>query len=59
MSSLSAEEQAVLESVELGEWQSIPDLSQAVVRYQRYAQRQGNALEAVSIEMTADDLQSF
>ena len=37
MSTLSAEELEILESVELGEWQSIADLPEAINQYQRYA----------------------
>ncbi|NMF86695.1 hypothetical protein [Nodosilinea sp. P-1105] len=37
MKSLDAEEAAILASVELGEWQSVPNLSEEVKRYQRYA----------------------
>lgn len=63
MSSFSAdltmEERATLESVELGEWQSVPNLTQAIERYQQYAQQQIQALEAVSISLPADDLQAL
>jgi predicted DNA binding CopG/RHH family protein len=59
MSTLNAEEQALLESVELGEWQSIVDLPQEILRYQQYAQSQINELEAVSIELPIDDLQTL
>jgi predicted DNA binding CopG/RHH family protein len=56
---LDAEEQAILESVENGEWQSVPNLVQEVQRYQDYAQAQVSALETVSIELPASDLQSL
>ncbi|MGB3291712.1 MAG: hypothetical protein WBB01_01830 [Phormidesmis sp.] len=58
-SDLTVEEQAILESVERGEWKSIPNLAQAIERYRQYAQQQINALEAVSINLSADDLQVF
>ena len=56
---LDAEEQAILESVENDEWQSVPNVAQEVQRYQHYAQAQVNALEMVSIELPASDLQSL
>ncbi|MEM6424516.1 MAG: hypothetical protein AAF728_05065 [Cyanobacteria bacterium P01_D01_bin.128] len=42
MPSLDAEEQALLESVELGEWQPVPDIDQETERYQKYARSQLN-----------------
>lgn len=54
---LDAEEQAILESVENGEWQPVPDLAQEIQRYQHYAQAQINTLQTVSIELPASDLQ--
>lgn len=59
MTPLDAEEQAILESVELNEWQSVPDVAQEIERYQRYAQAQMTQLEAVSIELPTADLQSL
>jgi len=59
MSLLDAEEQAILASVELGEWQSVPDLEQEIQRYQHYARSQVNALETISIDLPASDLQSL
>ena len=59
MSSLDLEEQAILESVELGEWQSVPNVAQEIQRYQLYAQSQVNAPEAVSIELPASDLKAL
>lgn len=38
MPPLDAEEQAILESVELGEWQSVPNAVAEIDRYRRYAQ---------------------
>ncbi len=57
MSTLSAEELEILESVELGEWQSIADLPEAINQYQRYALAQTNELAAISIGLPTDDLQ--
>lgn len=56
---LDAEEQAILESVENNEWQSVPNVAQEVQRYQLYAQAQVNALERVSVELPASDLHSL
>lgn len=58
-SELTIEEQAILESVERGEWKSVSNLAQAIERYQQYAQQQVSALEAVSINLSADDLRAF
>ena len=56
-SDLTTAEQTILESVEQGEWQSVPNMTQAIKRYQQYAQQQVHALETVSISLPADDLQ--
>ncbi len=56
MVSLNAEEQSILESVELGEWQSVPNIAQEIERYQRYARAQA-AVQAVSLELSTRDLQ--
>jgi hypothetical protein len=42
MSTLDQEEQDLLASVESGEWQSISNASEAMQRYQVYAQQQLN-----------------
>lgn len=57
MPPLDAEEQAILESVDLGEWQSVPDVTQELERYRAYAQAQVNGLAAVSLELPTNDLQ--
>lgn len=59
MSTLSAEELEILESVELGEWQSITDLPEAINQYQRYALAQTSRLAAISIGLPTDDLQTL
>lgn len=46
---LDAEEQAILESVENGEWHSIANLVQESQQYQQYAQSHRNGLETVNI----------
>ena len=56
MNSLN-EEQEILESVENGEWRSIPNVQQEIQRYQRYAQE--TILEIVNIEIPTSDLQSW
>lgn len=59
MSSLDAEDQAILESVENGEWQSVPNVAQEIQRYQQYAQSQVDALEEVRIELSVSDMRSL
>jgi predicted DNA binding CopG/RHH family protein len=57
MSSLDAEEQALLESVEQGEWHSISNSAQEIQQYQRYARSQ--ALEEIKLELPVEDLRSL
>jgi predicted DNA binding CopG/RHH family protein len=57
MPPLDAEEQAILESVELGEWQPVSDVTQELERYSTYAQAQLSGLAAVSLELPTSDLQ--
>lgn len=59
MPPLDAEELAILESAELGEWQSVSDVAQEIKRYQRDAQAQVNALESINVELPASDLQAL
>ena len=59
MQSLNTEAAAILASVELGEWQSVPDINQEIERYQRYAQTQANRLASFNIELSASDLESL
>ena len=60
---LDPEEQAVLESVENDEWNSVPDRLREIQRYQSYAQAHvvelSAGLEEVKIELPADDLRSL
>ncbi|MBW4513719.1 MAG: hypothetical protein KME11_00670 [Timaviella obliquedivisa GSE-PSE-MK23-08B] len=60
---LDPEEQAVLESIEADEWNSVPDRSQEMQRYQSYAQAYvaelSAGLEEVKIELPASDLRSL
>ncbi|MGF1570238.1 MAG: hypothetical protein ACFCVD_19565 [Nodosilinea sp.] len=60
MKSLDAEEATILASVELGEWQSVPNVAEAIKRYQSYAaQTQTNGLASVNIELLTSDLASL
>ncbi|MGF1517954.1 MAG: hypothetical protein ACFCVB_09135 [Nodosilinea sp.] len=56
MQSLDTEEAAILASVELGEWQSMPDVAQEIDRYQRYAKAQADRPTSVNIELSVSDL---
>jgi len=60
---LDPEEQAVLESVENDEWNSVPDRLPEMQRYQSYAQfhvvELSAGLEEVKIELPAGDLRSL
>lgn len=60
---LNPEEQAVLESVENDEWNSVPDRMQEMQRYQSYAQAHVSGLSAgleeVRIELPAGNLRSI
>lgn len=56
---LDPEEQAILESVERGEWKTVGNVEQEFQRYQRYAQAQLEAMKTVQIELPASDLQSL
>lgn len=56
---LDSEEQILLESVENDEWNSLPNLSQEIQRYQQYAQRHVNTLEEVKVELPIRDLHSL
>jgi predicted DNA binding CopG/RHH family protein len=59
MQFLNTEEEAILASVELDEWQSVPDVAQEIERYQRYAQAQPDRPTSVNIELSASDLESL
>ncbi len=54
-----AEEQAILESVESGQWRSVPDLDGEIARYQHHAQSQLTELTSVSIRLPNRDLQAL
>jgi predicted DNA binding CopG/RHH family protein len=55
MSTLDQEEQDLLASVESGEWQSISNASEAMQRYQGYAQQQLNLWAEVNNELSEQD----
>ena len=57
MSFLDAEEQALLESVESDEWQSVANQVQEIQRYQNYARSQ--AIEEIKIELLMSDVRSL
>lgn len=56
---LDAEEQAILESVENDQWQSVQTVKQEIERYQHYAQGQIDAMEEVRVELLARDVRSL
>ena len=57
MSFLDAEGQALLESVESDEWQSVTNRLQEIQRYQSYARSQ--AIEEIKIELLMSDVRSL
>lgn len=59
MAALEQEEQALLESVENGEWQSIKNVKPAIQRYQGYAHSQLSTWTAIQDELPDHDLQSL
>lgn len=53
---LTPEEQELLESVESGEWEPIPNIDQAKTEYQTYAASMLKKDKRVNIRMTSRDL---
>ena len=53
---LDAYEQDILDSVERGEWQSVPNLPQEIDRYQRHAQAYEQSLQKITIELPGSDI---
>lgn len=53
---LDAEEQALLESAERGEWEPIPHMQEEIQRFQRYATTSIED-EAVTIHLSAQELE--
>jgi predicted DNA binding CopG/RHH family protein len=54
---MTPEEQDILESVEQGEWQSVPNLQQEIGRYQSYAKAQLGELQEIKVEIPSRDLE--
>ena len=52
-------EQELLDSVERGEWQSVPNLQQELDRYQRHAQAYMQSLQKITIELPSSDITSL
>ncbi|MCA6572693.1 MAG: hypothetical protein ACK5EU_08870 [Pseudanabaena sp.] len=52
-------EQEILDSVERGEWQSVPNLQQEIDRYQRHAQAYMQSLQKITIELPSSDIASL
>jgi len=52
-------EQDILDSVERGEWQSVPNLQQEIDRYQRHAQAYMQSLQKITIELPSSDITSL
>ncbi|MDA0246024.1 MAG: antitoxin [Chloroflexi bacterium] len=51
MITLDPEEKELLESVENGEWQSVPQVKEEIVRYQRYATAALASQQVVTIHL--------
>ena len=56
---LTKEEQEILESVERGEWKSVPKVEEEAVRYQTAAKATLRKDKRVNIRMTERDLVHF
>ena len=56
---LTKEEKDILESVERGEWRSIPDFDREAKRYQEYARATLRKDKRVNIRMTERDIVRF
>lgn len=57
MIKLDHEEQALLNSIEKGEWQSKPNLEQRKKELQRYAQHQLNSKKHFDITLSVNDFE--
>ena len=53
---LSKQEKEILESVERGDWHSIPDIKKQMKRYQNYAKATVRKDKRVNIRMSEKDL---
>jgi predicted DNA binding CopG/RHH family protein len=56
---LDPEEQDLLDSIERGEWQSVPNLPQEIERYKRYAEAYMQSIQQISVELPAQDVDSL
>ena len=56
---LDTEEQDILDSVERGEWHSVPNLQQEFDRYQRHAQAYMQSMRKITIELPNSDIESL
>jgi len=59
MSKLKNDEQELLESVEAGEWQSVPDRETEVSRYQGYAAATFKKDRRINIRISSKDLNAL
>ena len=56
---LDAEEQDILETVERGEWHSVPNLQQEIERYQLHARAYLNSTEQITVDLPISDVESL
>ncbi|MGV0029163.1 hypothetical protein [Phormidesmis priestleyi] len=54
-----AEEQDILESVERGEWHSVPNLQEEIERYRLHARAYLNSIEQITVDLPISDLESL
>lgn len=57
MYELDVAEQALLDSIEGGEWQSVQNLAEEVERYRHYAEAQNS--ESIYLQVPVDDFQAL
>ncbi len=56
---LDAEEQALLDSLEAGEWQSVPDLENEIASHVQYAKNTMKKDKRVNIRISSRDLEGI
>ena len=56
---LDAEEQDILESVERGEWQSIPNLKQEIEQYRLHARAYLSSTQQITVDLPPNDVESL
>lgn len=56
---LDAEEQDILESVEQGEWKSIPNLQQEIEQYRVYARAYLSSIQQITVDLPSNDVESL